>query len=89
MKDYVKPRIYNKVLIPSWALAYLINGDDSGLSDEDRKMVDEWVASWGCPIDVCNAEEGSEPFLCSHPEFGLACDVEECDVVMYHRKDKA
>ena len=26
--------------IPTWALCYIINGDPTGLSDEDIKMVD-------------------------------------------------
>ena len=27
--------------VPTWALCYIINGDPTGLSDEDIKMVDE------------------------------------------------
>lgn len=30
--------------IPTWALCYIINGDPTGLSDEDIKMVDGFHA---------------------------------------------
>ena len=29
--------------IPTWALCYIINGDPTGLSDEDIKMVDGFM----------------------------------------------
>lgn len=32
--------------IPTWALCYIINGDPTGLSDEDIKMVDGFMQKW-------------------------------------------
>lgn len=29
--------------IPTWALCYIINGDPTGLSDEDIKMIDGFM----------------------------------------------
>lgn len=60
--------------VPQWAVCYLVNSDDSGLTPEDKSMVDRWVADLLaeglellCPID------GSENEFCSAPAFGLAC----------------
>lgn len=60
--------------VPQWAVCYLVNSDDSGLTPEDKSMVDRWVAELLaeglellCPID------GSENEFCSAPAFGLAC----------------
>ena len=60
--------------VPQWAVNYLVNANSSGLSDEDRQMVDRWILKLAgeglellCPID------GSENEFCSAPAFGLAC----------------
>lgn len=80
-------RKYGKVLsgvrIPTWALCYLANSDASGLDAEDKKTVDEWVERTrnGGRIDVCPPSDG-EPYFTPYPAFGLACDVEDCDVVV-------
>ena len=81
-KDYIT--IHEGVKIPTWALCYLINGDDSGLEAEDKKLVDDWVEKTreGGRIDVCCPKEGEEAYFCRYPAFGLPCDVEECDVVV-------
>ena len=28
--------------IPTWSLGYIINGDMTGLTDEEIRMIDEW-----------------------------------------------
>lgn len=63
--------------IPQWAVCYLVNSDDSGLSPEDKKLVDDYVERLlekerlrlVCPVD------GTENGFCSHPAFGLACET--------------
>ena len=63
--------------IPQWAVCYLVNNDDSALSPEDRKMVDDYVKQLlekehlrlVCPIN------GTENRFCSHPAFGLPCET--------------
>ena len=60
--------------IPVWAVAYLVNADDSGLTPEDKKTVDDYVERLLkeehlrliCPIGETASE--FEP----HPAFGLA-----------------
>ena len=59
---------------PSWALCYLINGDDSGLTDDEIAMVDSWVDNSGCNVfSISYFSENDKHFSWS-PEFGLACD---------------
>ena len=36
--------------IPTWSLCYLINGDATALTDEEIRMVDEWVSKWQVEI---------------------------------------
>lgn len=77
-------KILSDVRIPAWALCYLVNADDTGLDAEDKKTVDEWVERTrnGGRIDVCCPDDGGESYFCSYPAFGLACDVEDCDVIV-------
>ena len=54
--------------IPTWSLPYLINDDPTGLTDEEIKMVDDFVKQWQVqtvsPIEV-NGE--AQPELSSYP----------------------
>lgn len=63
--------------IPDWALGYLINGDPSGLEDEDIEMIDDWQRRSGIGTVVCPNDD-DEPYFTSHPAFGKACDVYDC-----------
>jgi len=49
--------------VPNWAVCYLVNSDASALTDEDQKMVDDWVDNLLkdglqliCPIDGTESE---------------------------------
>ena len=63
--------------LPTWALPYLINGDASGLSDDEQEMVDEWVDR--IPhigfIDFECADENE--FFSPCPAFGKPTTCEE------------
>ena len=67
-----------KMDIPTWAICYLVNGDKDGLTEEDIETVDDW---WNknnvILVDPIGTGDAS---FSSHPEFGLASDVEECFV---------
>ena len=64
---------------PSYALCALVNGDTSGLDDEDERALNAFLEREK-GIDVwtvkTNEETGEscEPYFSSNPEFGLACD---------------
>jgi len=58
----------SKCYIPDWSLSYLVNGDESGLEDEDKKLVDDWWKRNG--IILVNPIDGTEEEFVAHPEFG-------------------
>ena len=73
--------------IPSYALSYLINGDSSGLSDEDIATIDKWYKSWQDVADEVNgsiviATLDEREFHTKYPEFGLPCSCSECDILV-------
>lgn len=70
--------------IPTWALCYLINGDASGLTDEDIAIADKWCEVNNVTV-VCapDASEGECSSYFSHcPAFGLPSDVIDCQVMI-------
>lgn len=67
-------------MIPTYALSYLVNGDDSGLEPEDKKIIDSFMEPWyeeaedrGGSVVISPSEE--EPHFTWNPAFGLACEV--------------
>ncbi len=79
---------YEDINFPSWALCALINGDVSGLSDEETEMVDSFSNEW---MDSALAEGGShfgydttgDSYFSSNPEFGLDCDCYNMTVYIW------
>lgn len=70
------------VRIPTWALCYLVNSDGIGLDADDMKTADEWVERTRNGGRIYVSPSYGEPYFTSYPAFGLACDVEDCDVVV-------
>lgn len=60
---------------PNWSLPYLINGDSSGLSEEDKKMCDEWYNS-NHPLYIETTDD--EDAFNKYPLFGKPCDTTAC-----------
>lgn len=70
-KDFHKDDV--EVMIPEWAAVYYENDDDSGLTEEDKKLADDYlnkITSQGYYL----AYDGENMGFCPHPEFGLASD---------------
>lgn len=48
--------------IPTWSLSYLVNGDASGLTDEELQTIDRWYKDMGVQVvspvmdDECNLQ---------------------------------
>ena len=57
--------------LPEWSVAYIVNGDAEGLTEEEREMADSWAASYPSRsiIDV----KAIHPEFTHRPAFGLAC----------------
>lgn len=71
-----KPEFTIVERIPQWAVCYLVNADSSGLSDEDKQMVDRWILKLADEgLELLRPIDGTENGFCSHPAFGLPCET--------------
>ena len=70
--------------IPTWALCYLINGDASGLTDEDIAIADKWCeVNNVTAVHTPDTQEGEcSPYFTHCPAFGLPSDVVDCQVMI-------
>jgi hypothetical protein len=66
-----------KCNIPNWSLPYLVNGDSSGLEDDEVKMVDDWHKKNN--VEIVNPTDEQDGFT-TDTEFGDACDCTVCFV---------
>lgn len=66
--------------IPSWALCYLVNGDPTGLTDEDIAVVDNWMKEVKfLDLEVVKYESGDVyEYFTKYPAFGDATQVTDC-----------
>lgn len=50
--------------IPTWSLCYLINGDATGLTDDEIRMADKWMDDWQVQIvsPVTDEEGNAQPY---------------------------
>ena len=69
---------------PTWAIVYCMYDDSSGMSDEDKKLVDEFMEDNGYG-ELVNAFEETKNDFNNYPAFGLACETET--VVMRKKTD--
>ena len=70
--------------IPVWDMCYLVNGDYSVITDEDKAMADEWRERNNV-VSVSPASDdagSSNPYFTHYPAFGLASDVIDCTVMV-------
>ena len=75
---------------PDYALSYLVNGDASGIEDEEENC-DEWLKCLtdkmardypGLSTDLV-FDDNAEPSFYRHPAFGLACNCVPCAFVVW------
>lgn len=65
------------------AICYLLYGDWSGMTEEDKAIADEWWTKNNVvTVSPATDEEGnSHPYFTHFPAFGLASDVIDCNVM--------
>ena len=64
--------------IPTWSLAYIINGDATALTDDEVQTIDRWMKRWQVQdVSPLTDEEGNaQPYFTHYPLFGLPTEVE-------------
>ena len=69
--------------IPTWCLGYIINGDTTGLTDEEIRVIDEWRSDWNVQVvsPITDEEGNAHPYFSHHPLFGLPTEVEDCEIL--------
>jgi hypothetical protein len=74
------PRIYVAIGAACWA-SYLINGDASGLTDEERQLADAWCERELGPNDAI--VDCGEPYFTNHYHLYTRAGYRWGDVVDY------
>lgn len=70
--------------IPTWAFGYIFNGDMTGLTEEEVKLIDDTLKRIGAELVCTPADEASSsPYFSRYPLFGLPTDVVDC-VILYN-----
>lgn len=69
--------------MPTWSLCYLINGDATGLTDNEILLIDKWMNDWQVQIvsPITDEEGNAQPYFSRYPLFGLPAEVEDCDIL--------
>ena len=69
--------------IPTWSLCYLVNGDASGLTDEELQTICRWYEDMGVQVvsPVMGNECDLQPYFSHCPAFGLPTEVVDCDIL--------
>ena len=73
--------------VPSYALSYIINGDASGIEDEDQENAAAWMEWFTSKAKELGGSVVYSPTedtycFCSCPAFGLACETTKVDVLI-------
>ena len=68
------------VKLPTWALCYLINGDDE-LSFEDTQLIENWIKKNSFDKYTIFSPINDDEYFTGYPEFGLACNVVDCNIL--------
>lgn len=80
-------QLFDDLQVPCYALPYLINGDFSGLAEEDIKAIDTWYAYYANLAakmggSVIFENDSDSTYFTSVPEFGLPCECVDCTILI-------
>lgn len=69
--------------IPTWSIGYIINGDSTGLTEDEIRMIDNWLNEWQVEIvsPITDGQGNAQPYFSHCPLFGFPAEVEECDII--------
>lgn len=69
--------------IPTWSIGYIINGDSTGLTEDEIRMIYNWLNGWQVEIvsPITDEQGNTQPYFSRCPLFGLPAEVEDCDII--------
>ena len=68
--------------IPAYALNALVNGDQTGMSQQDIDQISQWLSDSEIKEVVCPVDDNAEPYFSFYPAFGKATDVVDCICIL-------
>lgn len=68
--------------IPEYMMPYFINGDKSGIEDEDIQNAKDWMEASGVQEVILPSDEDYQLYFTFYPAFGEGCDVVDCECVL-------
>jgi hypothetical protein len=87
MEDkHLQHTFWDNVNIPSYDLPAIENNDLSGLSENDKANIEQWLATLSknvkveYPVANIVFDIGEEEFFCRYPAFGLPSSCYECKI---------
>ena len=68
---------------PAYWVSALVNGDRSGLTEDDRTQLDAWLARQGNPMIVGTADDAEPRFTWDFDLYAPECGVRGGEVIDY------
>lgn len=66
--------------IPTYAICAIVNGDYSGLNDDDERVINEWLNTHFPNGFIADFDKGIEnPYFSYYPAFGGGSEVIDVD----------
>ena len=79
---------YTELSVPTYALSYLVSGDDSGLELDDKRAIDAWYSQFEQEAQenqghvIFSLDSDNEEYFTWYPEFGKACVCESATIML-------
>lgn len=67
--------------VPTYALCYLVNGDATGLTEQEVSEIDSLLREQAVELVCPPSDDEWQPYFSSFPWFGKPCEVIDCDIV--------
>lgn len=67
--------------VPTYALCYLVNGDATGLTEQEVGEIDSLLREQAVELVCPPSDDEWQPYFSSCPWFGKPCEVIDCDIV--------
>lgn len=67
--------------VPTYALGYLVNGDTTGLTEQEVSEIDSLLREQAVELVCPTSDDEWQPYFSRCPWFGKPCEVVDCDII--------